>query len=127
MPEKLVYEYASIRFVPKVERGEFLNIGVILFCKRKKYLCLKYHIDEDRIRAFSKEVDLEEITQYLAGWDLICKGNPKGGKIAQMDMAYRFRWITAPKSTIIQCSEVHPGLCVDPETELEGLFRKYVL
>jgi hypothetical protein len=127
MPEKLVYEYASIRLVPKVERGEFMNIGLILFCKRKKYLKLKYHLDINRIAAFSNELDLEEIEKYLIHWDQICQGSPEGGKIASMDMPYRFRWITAPKSTILQCSPVHPGVCEEPEGVLERLFEQYVL
>ena len=127
MPGKLVYEYASIRLVPKVERGEFINIGLILFSKRKKYLKLKYHLDKKRISAFSKDIDIAEIEKYLIHWDHICQGSPEGGKIAALDMPYRFRWITAPKSTIIQCSSVHPGLCEEPERVLERLFEQYVL
>jgi len=127
MPEKLVYEYASIRYVPRVERGEFLNVGVVLFCKRKKFLQLKYHLDENRLRALCRNVDLEELKCHLQAWDLVCQGDARGGKIAQLDQAYRFRWVTAPKSTIIQCSAVHPGLCDEPEKELDDLFKKLVL
>lgn len=127
MPDKLVYEYASIRLVPKVEREEFINIGVILFCKRKKFLAMKYQVNEKRIQAFAEDIDLEEVREHLRSWDLICQGDPAGGAIARQDMAYRFRWITAPKSTILQCSQVHPGLCEEPEEVLERLFEKYVL
>ncbi len=127
MQEKLVYEYASIRYVPCVERGEFINIGVIVFCKRKKYLDLKYLLNERRLRLFSEEVDWKELEAHLKAWKLICQGDPLGGSIAQLDQAYRFRWITAPKSTILQCSPVHPGICWTPEAQLEELFQKLVL
>ena len=127
MQGRQVYEYAFIRIVPKVERGEFLNLGVILFCKRLKYLDLKYHIDAKRLQAFSSEIDLEEIAQYLISWDLICKGSKEGGRIAELDQAQRFRWLTATRSTIIQSSKVHPGLTETPEAVLEKLFEKYVL
>lgn len=127
MLEKEVFEYAFIRFVPKVEREEFINVGVILYSKRKKYLGVKYHLDEPKIIAFSKDTDLEEFASYLQSWELICEGNPKGGKIAQFDLAGRFRWLTASRSTIIQHSKVHTGICVDPELMLDKLFEKYVL
>ena len=127
MQKKEVFEYAFIRFVPKVEREEFLNVGVILFCKRKKYLAVKYHIDEARLRVFSNEVDLVELAEYLKSWDLICQGSPEGGSIAQLDLPGRFRWLTASRSTIIQHSNVHTGLCEDPELVLNDLFEKYVL
>ena len=127
MQDKQVYEYAVIRLVPKVERGEFLNVGVILLCKRKRFLAMKYHLDPKRLQAFSEEIDLEEIADYLKAWDLVSQGSPEGGEIAQMEVAERFRWLTAVKSTIIQCSSVHPGLCGHPEQILEDLFEKYVL
>lgn len=127
MPEKQVYEYALIRYVPKVEREEFLNVGAIVFCKRLKFLGVKYHIDAKRLGAFSAEADLAELRHYLEAWDLICQGSREGEYIAQLDMASRFRWLTATRSTIIQSSKVHPGLCTDPEHVLHELFTKYVL
>ena len=126
MPEKHVFEYAVIRIVPKVERGEFLNAGVIVFCKRLKYLAMRFQIDAQRLQAFSPGIDVEEIAQYLTAWDVICKGSPAAGAFAQRDAAERFRWLTAAKSTILQCSKVHPGLCVDPALVLDDLFGKYV-
>lgn len=127
MQEKKVYEYAFIRVVPCVEREEFLNLGVILFCKSNRYLEMLYQIDRERLSIFSKELDLDELADYLKAWELICKGdNKNGGKIAQLDHAGRFRWITATKSTILQCSKVHPGLSADPEGVIEGLFERYV-
>lgn len=127
MQDKVIYEYAVIRLVPKVEREEFLNIGVIVFSKRKKYLGMKYQIDERRINAFSSEVDTAIISAYLAAWDLVCQGGAKGGAIGQLDIAFRFRWLTASRSTIIQSSKTHPGLCNNPEKVLEEMFKQYVL
>ena len=127
MQNKVTYEFAVIRLVPKVEREEFLNIGVILFSKRKKYLGIKYQIDEVRISAFSKEVEPEMIRTYLEAWELICKGAPAGGSIGELEIASRFRWLVASRSTIIQSSRTHPGLCHDPEKVLEKLFHLYVL
>lgn len=127
MPEKQVYEYAFIRFVPRVERGECLNVGVIVLCKRMRFLRMKYHIVPKRLLAIAGEADLSELEDYLRAWDVICRGEPKGERIAQLDPAGRFRWLTAPRSTIIQSSRVHPGLCSNPEEVVEELFRKYVL
>lgn len=126
MPEQHVFEYAVIRVVPKVERGEFLNAGVIVFCKRTKFLAMRYKVDAPRLQAFASDIDVEEIAQYLAAWDVICKGSAAAGEFAQRDTAERFRWLTAAKSTILQCSKVHPGRCSDPEFVLGDLFGKYV-
>lgn len=127
MPDKVTYEFAVIRLVPKVEREEFLNIGVILMSKRKRYLGIKYQIDEQRIQAFAKEVDLPMIQNYLHAWSLVCAGGPAGGPIGQLDLHERFRWLTAARSTMIQSSKVHPGRCLDPNQVLEDLFRRYIL
>lgn len=126
MQDRQVYEYAFVRFVPRVERGEFLNIGVILLCKRMDFLEMKVQLEEVRLRAFFPEVDLDQVRQYLDSWSLICQGDPRGGPVSGLDPANRFRWLTAPKSTMIQCSQVHPGLCTDPAKVLEDLFVKYV-
>ncbi|MEM7375145.1 MAG: DUF3037 domain-containing protein [Bacteroidota bacterium] len=127
MPDKHVYEYALIRLVPRVEREEFLNIGAILFCKSKRFLDVRIHVDEMRLRALFGELDVEELRAYLDAWVLICEGNREGGPIAQLDQASRFRWLTATRSTIIQSSKVHPGLCTRPASILEDLYQKYVL
>ncbi|MEQ8705650.1 MAG: DUF3037 domain-containing protein [Phaeodactylibacter sp.] len=127
MQDKVTYEFAVIRLVPKVEREEFLNIGVLLFSKRKKYLGIRYQIDEKRIRAFSNDVDINTIGKYLEAWALICKGGPEGGRIGELELPLRFRWLASAKSTIIQTSWTHPGLCHDPEKVLEELFQLYVL
>ncbi len=131
MPDKHVYEYSVIRIVPYVERGECLNVGVILYCRRKNYLDLRLRLDRERILAFlpsgKKDIDLEEIDSYLKVWQLISAGDPEGGPIAAQDPASRFRWLTAPRSTVIQPSPLHPGLCSDPKEALERMFEKYVL
>ena len=127
MPDRVTYEYAIIRVVPKVEREEFLNVGVLLFSKPKKYLDIKYYVDQQRLLAFSTEIDLDLVAQHLHAWELICKGDKDGGPIGQQELPYRFRWLTANRSTILQCSKTHPGLCYDPKTVLKKLFERYVL
>lgn len=126
MPDKVTYEYSVIRIVPRVEREEFINVGVILFSKRKRYLGLKYKIDEPRIKAFSSEVDIEQIRAYLKAWEEVCAGHPRGGAIGQQEQGYRFRWLTANRSTIVQSSRPHPGLCADPQVLLGELFEFFV-
>lgn len=127
MPNKVTYEFAVIRLVPKVEREEFLNVGVILFSKRKNYLGIKYKVDKDRINAFVEDLDIDAIEEYLKAWEMVCKGSSEGGEIGQMELASRFRWLTASRSTIIQSSKTHPGLCHDPARVLEAIFERYVL
>ena len=127
MQDRVTYEYAVIRLMPKVEREEFLNVGVILFSKPVDFLKLKYAIDEERIRSFSSDIDLDTVHEYLQAWKNIAEADSKGGKIGKFEAASRFRWLTASKSTIIQCSAVHPGLCTDPQHVLEEIFQRYVL
>lgn len=127
MQDRYTFEYAIIRVVPKVEREEFFNVGVILFSKRKKFLGIKYFINPDKLNAFSPEVELETFNNYLNAWALICDGQPAGGRIGQMELSDRFRWLAACRSTIIQSSKTHSGLCGDPEKTLENLFETYVL
>jgi hypothetical protein len=120
------FEYSVIRCVPKVEREEFFNIGVIVFSKRNNFLGVKYKIDKEKLYCLSSELDVEMVERYLRSWSLISEGNPEGGKIAHFDMPYRFRWLTAARSTIIQSSRPHPGRCEDPQQMLDQLFEKYV-
>ena len=127
MQDRVTYEYAVIRLVPKVEREEFMNIGVILFSKRKKYLGIKYTVDKRRINAFSEDVDTEMIQDYLDAWEQICEGSPKGGFIGDLELSLRFRWLVACRSTIIQSSKTHPGLCHDPESVLQKLYTRYIV
>lgn len=127
MQDKVIYEYAIIRMVPKVERGEFFNVGVLLFSKRKNFLGVKYKIDEKKLKVFSDELDLTMLTNHLKAWDEVCQGSPKGGTIGNFETSDRFRWLAASRSTIIQSSKTHSGWCTDPEEELELLFKMFVL
>jgi hypothetical protein len=127
MRDKCTFEYAIIRVIPKVEREEFLNVGAIVFSKSRKFLAMKHFINEARLRSFSPEMDIEELKKHLAAWEAVCAGSPAGGFIGQLDLADRFRWLTAARSTILQSTRPHPGICSDPEKELEWLFQAFVL
>ena len=127
MQEQISYEYTVIRWVPRVERAEFLNIGVILFCKQRKFLAMRFQLDSEKINLFSSEVDFDFLEKQLQAFQLICSGDKQGGAMAKETINYRFRWLAANRSTIIQCSKVHPGLCDDPEFTLNDLFHKMVL
>ena len=127
MPDKVTFEYAIIRLVPKVEREEFMNIGVILFSKRKDFLKMKSLIDDKRILSFCQEINLDEIKKHLQAWEDVCEGGKKGGEIGQLDLPLRFRWLVATRSTIIQSSQTHSGLCDDPNAILEKLYDRYVV
>lgn len=127
MQEKYLFEYAVIRLVPRVEREEFLNVGLILYCSGQKFLQAKCHLDEDRLKAFSPGTDLDEIRENLRAFWQISRGEKEGGPIAKLDLASRFRWLTATRSTVLQTSKVHPGFCDDAAETLERLFEEMVL
>lgn len=126
MPEKHLFEYAVIRVVPCVERGEFLNVGVILYCSAQGFLQTTYALSEDRLRAFSAELDVTDLHDRLRAFERICAGRSAGGTIGQLPMAARFRWLTATRSTVVQTSPVHPGLCADAGETLARLFAQLV-
>ena len=127
MQEKKLFEYAVIRIMPRVERGEFINVGVILYCASRKFLQLKYEIQSKKINTLCTECDLDEINSYLDIFHRICQGDKTAGPIAILPAAERFRWLTATRSTIVQTSRVHPGLCNEPEEMLNNLFEKLVM
>lgn len=127
MQDRVTYEYAVIRLMPKVEREEFLNIGVILFSKPLDFLDLKYKFDKEKINSFSPDLDIEMVKDYLEAWTLIARGETNADPIGKLETPSRFRWLTASKSTIIQCSAVHPGLCNDPSLILEDIYKRFVL
>lgn len=127
MPEKHLFEYAVIRVVPRVEREEFLNIGVVLYCRDKKFLQMRCKLDEPRLMALCCDVDVDELRAHMNAFERICLGSADGGPIAKLDAASRFRWLTASRSTVVQASKVHPGLCDDPEVKLEKLYHQLVL
>ena len=111
MPDKHLYEYAVIRVVPSVEREEFLNVGVILYCKQQKFLKAVYTLNEEKLHALSPHTDINIIRPYLDAFVAISDGDKPAGPIAQLDMAGRFRWLTATRSSVVQTSKVHPGFC----------------
>lgn len=127
MQEKHLFEYAVIRIVPRVEREEFLNVGVILYCRQQGFLQTLITLDEARLRAFSAAADVAEIKSYLQAFEQIAAGNKAFGPIAQLDAAARFRWLTATRSTVIQTSKVHPGFCGDTHAALQKLHAEQVL
>lgn len=127
MQEKQLYEYAVIRIVPRVEREEFINIGVIMFSKEHNYIDLRYFIDTKKISLFSDEIDFDFIDKSLETFRKICHGTKSGGKIASLDIPERFRWITAVKSSCIQTSRPHPGFSDNLDETLEKLFKELVL
>lgn len=130
MQEKDLFEYAVIRVVPRVEREEFLNVGVILFCSKQKFLKALCKLDEQKISALygnSTDVsEIEDIKENLQSFAKIAAGGIEGGPIGELDMPSRFRWLTATRSTILQTSKVHPGFCEDPQQTLERLFDQLV-
>lgn len=126
MQERHLYEYAVLRIVPQVEREEFFNVGVILYCKDLKFLGVKFHLNESRLSCFGLIEKAVEFEQYLDSFRKIASGQSDGGPIAQFPVAERFRWLTAARSTVIQSSSIHPGLTTDPEAKLEQLFQELV-
>ena len=126
MQEKKLFEYAVIRIMPRVERGEFINVGVIVYCASQKYLQLKYEVQGNKIISLCSDCDLGEIKLYLDLFQRICEGDKTAGPIAGLPPAERFRWLTSTRSTVVQTSQVHPGLCKEPEEMLIDLFKKLV-
>lgn len=126
MPATHSFEYALLRLVPHVEREEFINVGVILFCRTLRFLECRIDLDEGRLAAWAPGFDAATARMQLDLTPLICAGGPPAGPIGELDQAERFRWLTAPRSTVIQVSTVHCGLCVDPQATLEDLFHRLV-
>lgn len=127
MQEKHLFEYAVIRIVPRVEREEFINTGVVLYCAKQRFLKMLFVLDALRINAFSPVVSIDEIHEYLCAFQHICNGEKAGGEIAKLPIAERFRWLTATRSTVVQTSKVHPGFCDDAGEMLERLYNQLVL
>jgi hypothetical protein len=127
MPVQQVYEYAVIRVLPVVEREEYLNVGIILFCKASDYIGVRSALNKERLAAFATELDLEEVRNNLRAFQRIAEGAPDAGPIAALDVPSRFRWLTAVRSSSIQTSRPHPGLCDDLDGTLERLFKELVL
>ncbi|SEJ31109.1 Protein of unknown function [Dyadobacter koreensis] len=127
MQEHHLFEYAVIRVVPRVEREEFLNVGVILYCQKQGFLQSKFNLDSGRLQAFSGALDISEVEEYLFSLNKICIGGTKSGPIGSLPIASRFRWLTATRSTVVQTSKVHPGFCKNAGETLDKLFNEMVL
>ena len=127
MQEKYLFEYAVLRVVPKVEREEFLNVGVVLYCPQQKFLSVRFHLDSERIKAFSCDLDIPEIGQYLSAFEKICAGVKDSGPIGKLPAAERFRWLTATHSTVVQTSKTHTGLSENVTATIEKLYAQLVL
>ena len=121
MQDHYIYDYAVIRVVPKVEREEFINVGVILSCPEKEYLEAIIELDEQKLKALDPEFDIETAKAHLDAFPAICEGGTRGGEIGRLSQKERFNWLTSPKSTIIQTSPVHTGYCKNPAKVLEHL------
>ena len=126
MQQKHQYEYAIVRVVPVVEREEFVNAGVILFCKKRKFIRMKYCLYQDKILMLKPDAEMEEIRKNLEAFRIIADGEKEGGPIASMDPAERFRWLSAVRSTSIQTSRPHTGLSDDLEKTFNTLFDEMV-
>lgn len=127
MQEKQLYEYAIIRVVPLVEREEFLNVGIIVFCKKSNLICVRLSVNEKKLLHICKTIDLEQVKANLNSFEKIALGKNDGGPIASMDLPSRFRWLTAVRSTIIQTSRPHAGFCLNIENTANRLLEELVL
>ena len=126
MQDHCAYDYAIVRVVPKVERGEFVNAGVIVSCPERDFLGARIELDEARLLALDPAVDLDAVQTHLASIPLICRGGDRAGPIGRLSPRERFHWLVAPRSTVIQTSPMHAGSCRDPEAVLEHLLATMV-
>jgi hypothetical protein len=120
------FQYAIVRIVPDIARGEFVNAGVILMCRTKRYLGARVGLDEGRLAAIAPDLSPDTVRPHLAAIVRIADGEPEAGPIAALTLAERFHWLVAPSSTMIQVSETHTGLCADPAIELDHLYEALV-
>jgi len=127
MQDRHLYEYAVIRVVPRVEREEFINAGIITFCKRQRFVKVLYTVNEVKLKAMCHDIDTHQLALNLASFERIARGAKDGGPIASFDAAERFRWLTAIRSSVIQTSRPHPGFCIDMNEKTQQLFEDLVL
>ncbi len=120
------FEYALLRVVPRVERGEFINAGVVLYCQEARFLGARVHLDPERLRALDPHLDPETVLAHLEVACRVCAGGPQAGAVGLMPLVHRFGWLVAPRSTVVQPSPVHTGLAEDPEEAIEHLLRVMV-
>jgi DUF3037 family protein len=121
-----VFEYALVRVVPRIERGEMINAGVLVYCRARGYVGARMHLDEARLRCLDPDVDLDGVRAALRGYQGICAGGERAGQAAEDDPGRRFRWLTAPRSTIVQPGPIHTGLTADPDREADRLLELLV-
>jgi Protein of unknown function (DUF3037) len=121
------FQYAILRVVPRVERGEQINVGVVLYCPRLRYLRARVHLDEARLAALAPDLDVAALRPHLDALVAVAAGDPSAGPLGRLSPSERFGWLAAPSSTIVQPSAVHTGLCTDPEGTLDHLFASLVL
>ncbi|POY36468.1 DUF3037 domain-containing protein [Solitalea longa] len=126
MQEKQLYEYAVIRVVPRVERDEFLNVGLILYCAKQKFLKAKFELDHKRLESAFGKLDFDELENNLCSFQRISEGGKSGGPIALLDMPSRFRWLTAKRSTVVQTSRVCTGLTLNVDNTFEKLYSEQI-
>jgi len=126
MQEDKIYEYAVIRLVPKVEREEFFNIGLVMFSKREKFIRSEFYLCPDKFKLMHSKLDYEDIIQNLESFKKIAEGTKDGGPIAQLEIPERFRWLTAVRSAVVQTSRPHPGKSKDLEKTFGKLFEELV-
>lgn len=120
------FDYAIVRVVPRVEREEFVNAGVILFCLERDFLAARVELDGERVRALFPDVDLDLVDEHLAALVRVAEGGEGSGPIGRLPVRERFHWLVAPRSTVIQVGPVHSGVCEDPEREVEKLLARVV-
>ena len=120
--DRLPFQYATVRLVPNIERGEFINAGVVLFCRQGRFLAARTQLDDAALSALTGDCDTSEVRSQLATLEAVAAGDPAGGAVAGLPPSERFHWLTAPASTIVQSSPVHTGLTADPAAELDRLF-----
>ena len=126
MPGRSPFQYAIVRVVPRVERGECVNAGVVLFCRPRGFLAARTALDERRVRALDPDADLAVVRDHLEAFVRVAAGAPDAGPMARLEASERFHWLVAPSSTVLQCSPVHTGLTDDPEAELDRLVARLV-
>lgn len=122
-----LYEYALVRYMPSVERGEFVNIGLVMMCKRRKWIRTRFSVNESRIRALCGDADVKTVLEQTRGFERVAAGTSDGGEIARLDAHERFRWLTAVRSASIRTSRPHPGLAADLEKTFDRLFDELVM
>jgi hypothetical protein len=127
MSERRPFQYTILRLVPRIDRGECINVGVVLFCRQHSFLAARIHLDPGRVHALAPALDLAEVQPHLDAIEAVLAGDPEAGELARFDQSDRFGWVAARSSTVIQASEVHTGMTEDPAATLEHLFARLVV